>query len=86
MILTRNCALANELNHGHTLSCSRSTENLGRKHLEGGFWGEIGSMKLSKASKILLAKLCSFVVPLRCCCYPGESLEVALFKDVIRAR
>jgi hypothetical protein len=33
--LTWNCALANELDHGSALSSRGSTENLGRKHLDG---------------------------------------------------
>jgi hypothetical protein len=58
-ILTWNCALANELNHGDTLSSSRSTENLGRKHLEGGLEDKIRWMKLAQVSRMLPAKLCS---------------------------
>jgi hypothetical protein len=58
-LLTWNCALANELNHGDTLSSSRSTENLGRKHLEGGLEDKIRWMKLAQVSRMLPAKLCS---------------------------
>jgi len=57
MILTWDCALANELNHGDALSSSRSTENLGRKHLGGGFGVKFKSMKLAEVSRVLLAKV-----------------------------
>jgi hypothetical protein len=54
-LLTWNCALANELNHGDTLSSSGSTENLSRKHLGGGFGVKFRSMKLTEVSRTLLA-------------------------------
>ena len=53
--LTWDCALANELNHGDTLSSSGSTENLSRKHLGGGFGVKFRSMKLTEVSRTLLA-------------------------------
>ena len=62
MILTWDCALANELNHGDALSSSRSTENLGRKHLGGGFGVNLKSMKLAEVSRMLLAKASSCLV------------------------
>jgi hypothetical protein len=67
-ILTWNCALANELNHGDTLSSGRSTENLSRKHLEGGLEEKIRRMKLAQVSRMLLAKPCSFFLRWRWCC------------------
>lgn len=54
MSLTWNGALSNELNHGSALYSSRSTENLGRKHLGGGFGEKCGKMKLAVVSRILL--------------------------------